>query len=111
MRQQAESLVAEAQKRAALVKIRQQPAEAQAEVAVHEARKMIYYGGISGQTFGEALGGRDKFVDAAQQARAAAEAEARKAEQARVVADAITAKANAAEAKLEKERLARVVNK
>ena len=109
LRQQAESLVAEAQNRAALAKTKQQEAEAKAEVAVRETRKMIFNDGITAQTYGQALDGRDKFLEAAQEARAAAEAEARKAEQLRVAADAIIAKANAAEAKLEEERLARAV--
>lgn len=109
LRQQAESLVAQAANIAAQAKVKQEEAGSKAEVAARETRKMIFNDGISAQTYSQALDGRDKFLDAAREARAVAEAEARKAEKARVAADAIIAKANAAEGKLEKERLARVV--
>jgi hypothetical protein len=108
LRQEAESLAAEAEKRAALAKIKQEEAEADAEVARREARKMTY-NGSGALAYGKALDARDHFVTAAQEARTLAKEEARKAEQARVAADAVIAKAKATEAKLEKERLARVV--
>lgn len=109
LRQQAESLRAEAQKRAALAKTRQQEAEAQADVAVRETRRLMLNDGITPQVYGQALDGRDKFLRLAEEAREAAEAAVREAEQVRVTADAAIAKAKSAEARIEAERLARVV--
>ena len=109
VRRQAESSAAEAEKRAALAKTKQQEAEEKAEVAKRETRRMARNDGVSAWTYGDALDGRDKFVREAKEARVAAEEETRMAKQARVAADAIIAKANAAEAKLEEERLARAV--
>jgi hypothetical protein len=106
-RQHAESLVVEADKRAALAKISQQEAEGKAEVAVRVTQNMLFNNGISAPTYSQALDGREKFVHAAQEARAFAEDATRKAEQARVLADAIIAKANADETMLEQKRLAR----
>jgi hypothetical protein len=108
-RQQAENSIAEAEKKAALAKIKQQEAEEKAEVAKHETRRLALNDGVSAQTYADALGGRDKFVREAQEARTAAKEEIRKAKETRVAATAIIAKANAAEAKLERERLARAL--
>lgn len=95
IRQRTESLIAEAEKSAAL-------AAAKAEAAVRATRRMIFDDSISGPAFSQALDARDQLV-------AAAETQARELEQARIVAAPIIAKARAAEAKLEEERLARVV--
>ena len=73
LREKAKNLAIEAEKRATLSKIMQQEAEAKAEVAVRETQKLIFNAGISVQTFGEALAGRDKFVNAAREAREVAE--------------------------------------
>jgi hypothetical protein len=109
LRQQAERLAAEAEKRATLARIRAQGAEAKAEVAKRETRKLIYNDGISAKTFGDALDGREKFVREAEEARAVAEEEARNAEQVRVKANEAIAIAKAGEAKLEQEGLARAI--
>src|ERR1044071_224176 len=93
-RQQAENLAEEARHRAAVAKAEQLDAEANARTARSEPRTYslsIYY----------------EFLHEAKQARSTAEALARKAEETRLAADAIIAKVQAAEAKLEMEQQAR----
>lgn len=108
VRQQAESFAAAAEKEAFLAKAKQKGAEEKAESARRGIRRMAL-GFSNTWTYANALDDRDTLERNAQEAREVADEETRNAEQARVAANAIIAKAYAAERKLEEERLARVV--
>lgn len=115
LRQQAENLAGETRHRAVVARAEQLDAEARAQVALNETNAVTDVLGVSALIRGQAWDRYYPVRDAAKEARATAEAEARTAQETRAEADATIAKVKAAEARLaiqqqaraEKNRLAR----